>query len=602
MMSAEEEQERTEKRSVGREPTAVMERLGWQTATRDDKAVATALYAGEEIDAMYELSEAGLLDEFFVFLEQIGMMEVIEGLKLADVKRILVPTVQFVLLYLLKVLFGVESMNALPKLLFSHVGLMKLVGFNAIQIEQGMTARGDSQRKTKKKQGPISPQCLANNICKLSREQMEACFNAMVQRVVQPGLVQGELMVALDGSKLPTTDTYQGCGKLKETKKVKVKGQKEPAIQEVYVCGWKVLVLIDVQTRLPLAMKVVAIQEYEGRWLLPLLDQAAANLGERASIGKVVIDRGYLDGEDLWQLHERGIIFVIVAKAGMVVAVDAQTIAKTEPSQTRETVLTHGHGKKATQEILCTKLVGISGLTTYDAYGDKDYTQHKNRRDFEGKPINAVVVQMWNNHPPSTDGTVYLTNGPVCDPFVVFDDYDWRSVIENGIFKEGKHPWHLGAFPQRNEAAVIVHCHLTLMVMALCTAFRLWQAKSDLDGMQQPARGKKHSSPKLPINGRQQSASTSRVASAMARLDSQAPLSQPPISTLSTALLSGEGTARWRARLKQENRDKVIVFVAEVYGIFHMAELAILMGMRLRELPSHVGTREAILSRYGISP
>jgi hypothetical protein len=332
-----------------------------------------------------------------------------------------------------------------------------------------------SQRKTRKKQGPISPQCLANNICKLSREQMEACFNAMVRCVVQCGFFQGELMAALDGSKLPTTDTYEGCGKLKETKKVKVKGQKEPAIQEVYVCGWKVLVLIEVQTRLPLAMKVVPIQEYEGRWLLPLLEQAEANLAGRAPICKVVIDRGYLDGEDLWQLHEQGIIFVIVAKAGMVVAQDAQALAKTAPATTREQVITHGHGKKTTQEILRTKLVGISSLTTYDAYGDKEHTAHKNRRDFAGKPINAVVVQLWNNRAPSTDGIVYLTNGPVTDPFVVFDDDDWRSVIENGIFQEGKHPWHLGEFPQRREAAVIVHCHFTLMMMGLCTAYRLWR-------------------------------------------------------------------------------------------------------------------------------
>lgn len=62
---------------------------------------------------------------------------------------------------------------------------------------------------------------------------------------------------------------------------------------------------------------------------------------------------------------------------------------------------------------------------------------------------------------PATDGTVYLTNGSVSDPFVVFDTYDWRSVIENGIFKEGKHPWHLGKFPKKIEAAVVVHCHFT---------------------------------------------------------------------------------------------------------------------------------------------
>jgi hypothetical protein len=82
------------------EPSAVMERLNWQLAWRDDRRVAQALYAGEEIEEMHELSEAGLLDEFLVFLEQIGMMAVLEGLELPGVQRVLVPTVQFVLLYL----------------------------------------------------------------------------------------------------------------------------------------------------------------------------------------------------------------------------------------------------------------------------------------------------------------------------------------------------------------------------------------------------------------------------------------------------------------------------------------------------------------------
>jgi hypothetical protein len=53
-------------------------------------------------------------------------------------------------------------------------------------------------------------------------------------------------------------------------------------------------------------------------------------------------------------------------------------------------------------------------------------------------------------------------------------------------------------------------------------------------------------------------------------------------------------------RLKEENRDKVIVFLADAYGIFHLAELAILIGMRLHRLPSHLASRQAILERYGI--
>src|SRR2546426_3430828 len=82
------------------EPSAVIERLSWQLARRDDGRVAQAIYAGEELEEMHELSEAGLLDEFFVFLEQIGMMAELEQMQLPGVQRVVVPTIQFVLLYL----------------------------------------------------------------------------------------------------------------------------------------------------------------------------------------------------------------------------------------------------------------------------------------------------------------------------------------------------------------------------------------------------------------------------------------------------------------------------------------------------------------------
>jgi hypothetical protein len=200
------------------EPGAVLTRLSWQLARRDDGQVAQALYAGEEIEELHELSEAGLLDEFFVFLKDSGMLAVLEEQELPGVQRVLVPTVQFLLLYLLKVLFGGQSMHELPRVLFSHLPLMELIGFNARQVEQGLTKRGDAQRQSKKKQGPLTPQCLADNISKLTQEQMETLFNAMVRCVVAWGLLDGERLAALDGSKLPTPETYAGRGKLKETR------------------------------------------------------------------------------------------------------------------------------------------------------------------------------------------------------------------------------------------------------------------------------------------------------------------------------------------------------------------------------------------------
>ena len=272
--------------------SVVQQRLNWQVACRDDTKVGQALYTGEPIEEMHQLSEAGLLDEFFVFLKDLGMLEAFEQVSQSGVKRTLVPTVQFVLLYFLKVLLGAESMHELPRVLFSDLALMELVGFNAHQCENGLTTRGDASRTTKKKQGPITAQCLADNICKITQEEMERLFNTMVQLLARRGQFAGPLLVALDGSQVPTPQSYEGCGKLKRTRKVKVKGQKEPVTEEYYLYGWKVLVLIEVQTRLPLAMKLVPIQEYEGKWLVPLLEQAQQNLGPHARIGTIVVDRG----------------------------------------------------------------------------------------------------------------------------------------------------------------------------------------------------------------------------------------------------------------------------------------------------------------------
>ena len=77
---------------------------------------------------------------------------------LPGVKRVLIPVTQLVVLYLLKTLYGIASMNALPPLLFSNVALMTLIGFNAQHVAQGFTRRGDDRRRIKRKAGPLTPQ------------------------------------------------------------------------------------------------------------------------------------------------------------------------------------------------------------------------------------------------------------------------------------------------------------------------------------------------------------------------------------------------------------------------------------------------------------
>jgi len=109
-----------------------------------------------------------------------------------------------------------------------------------------------------------------------------------------------------------------------------------------------------------------------------------------------------------------------------------------------------------------------------------------------------------------------------------------------------------------------VQCYFTVTVMALCTPFRLCQEAAD----------------------------TTPTATAAADAD----------TARTSALLGGEGTQRWRHRLQDENRDHVIVFIGPRYGIFHVAEFAVLAGLHLTTLPPTVGSPSAILARYGLGP
>src|SRR5262249_58841013 len=96
---------------------------------------------------------------------------------------------------------------------------------------------------------------------------------------------------------------------------------------EVTVYGWKLIVLMDAATRLPLAGKVVPIQEHEVLSMRALVTQARTNLAGHARLHKVVFDKGFLDGTDLWLLDQHRLLVVVPAKDNMAVTVDAQAQA-----------------------------------------------------------------------------------------------------------------------------------------------------------------------------------------------------------------------------------------------------------------------------------
>jgi hypothetical protein len=254
-----------------------------------------------------------------------------------------------------------------------------------------------------------------------------------------------------------------------------------------------------------------------------------------------------LDGTDLWWLDQQGSRFVVPAKANMAVTADARAQAAAGVDLTmgrRVHTVRHGQGTAAYTDRLETEVVGVTALTTDAPYGTPEHGRAHNRRDCQANPINAVVVRKWKGREYGPGGhTVFLTNASVAQPLQPFDDDDERSLIEHCCIKEAKQQWDLGHPPQKTARAVRVHVLFTLLMFALATAYRQPCEREATDG--------------------------------------------EPI-----------GWQRWRRQLLEQTRDKVIVFAQGYYGIFHLAEYSLLLGVRLKDTPPGIGTYHDILSKY----
>jgi hypothetical protein len=181
------------------------ERLCWQVARRDDARVARRPYPKQIVDGVYQLDEGALLDDFFYFLQELGVGDWLSDVQGTGIQREMVPVVQYLLLYSLKTLFGIESMNALPALLFSDEALMRLVGFNAQRVRQGVCQRRAARRQGLRTTGPICPDALADNVVQLNLRDLETLFNSVIRALAQAQVFAAQVTGIADATDLETT-------------------------------------------------------------------------------------------------------------------------------------------------------------------------------------------------------------------------------------------------------------------------------------------------------------------------------------------------------------------------------------------------------------
>src|SRR3972149_5543936 len=236
------------------------------------------------------------LASFLVFLDELSFYALldIEG---TGFKRVMIPVVRLIMTYQLKILLGIPSINLVPTKLFREVALLKLIGYTTTQMQAGFCQRGNLAA------GPMHKNTLSDAVERLSAEELEYLLNETARRPAERGFLRkSKGHFALDATDLETTPQCQGAG-LKKYSEWKVNKDKQAVEVERFAYGFKVLIVYEVRLRLVGGAKVVPIQKHESQFTLALVRQAIKNVG-LGVLRVLLVDRGFLDGQDLWVLKQ----------------------------------------------------------------------------------------------------------------------------------------------------------------------------------------------------------------------------------------------------------------------------------------------------------
>ena len=390
--------------------------------------------------------------------------------------------------------------------------------------------------------------------CHYYPRRIENFFNRCVQQLAKQGIFPKKIHAACDCTLYETTSKFKGCGSVTRDVKVQARGyRKSGELKSVRVTlyGWKVWAIYEIKTGIPLAIKIDTIEKPDNLHVLAVLEQAKENVKASSVIDSLVIDRGFLDGKVLYNIDQQGIEFVMPLKRSMEAAKDARRLALDCDSFSpvhREVEVVHGYGKNRYTEKVLTTLVGVPDLLTCDWFNPEGSKANTTKKDYETIPLNAVVVKSWDNKtPPLEKQVVFVTNMDVKDPFVAFDRYDDRSLMENKLFREVKQNWHFQHPPKKTREGVYVQAYMTMALKALTTAFLKWQEEQ----LQLVVLGK-HSTWEM-----------------------------------------------YRRKLKVLNRNKLIVFINQHFGIFPSHEVFMLADVPVHDIAEELNiTREQVYAKY----
>jgi hypothetical protein len=269
----------------------------WQIFVENREAVISALERGECAGILP--AARGFLDGFAEFLLDAGVLVVLEEFPDHRQRRT-IPMFFFCNTLVYRPLFHLERMAPIERTLFRSPYILRQIGFNALQIEEGFYQTPEGQR-------PFRAQAIADCFSKSKAEDFLAHQQLILKQFVEycpAQFLKGPWVMDSIHFHVP-------------------KGAHTAALDfKVCVLGvWQDTVVW------PMIWAFVGDPENETKVGKRVFAAAEEVLGQ-GTIGHLLIDRGYLDGPWLTDLYERGTRVTIGVKDKMLILEEMHNLSR----------------------------------------------------------------------------------------------------------------------------------------------------------------------------------------------------------------------------------------------------------------------------------
>jgi len=447
------------------------EKSFWRYYKKDNQIVKERLLNKGEYDKA-SMTGFGNFDELFSFLNEVDFFSLF-NFRPDCRQRVMIPMVYFLSTYSLKVIANLDSLNQIEDQLFKDRAILEMVGFTGVHFEQGFSHRNQGKHL------PFNITTLGKLFRDFSPSQTEQFFTASFSPLAKNQFIPTGTYIA-DASKLYVSysaDTYENTGVIWEDKKKKR--------------GYKLITLKyarkDEERDEPeifVAAILVPLNHHEGPYLISLIEQAIKNIGE-GKIKRIVLDRGFVDGENLWVLKRQyKIDFIIYSKSNMDVTKELKK--KADDYKEREKEKLPIPDNCFHQENKETQVYGFNNLKWFWTYGDEKHQQqvkkrlYKKDKTLQTHPISGGIITKYKEKEKDVPITFLSSKrfGKKFTPLLAVYLYRKRQYTENEGYRELKQGYKIGKFPSRKFNGVYLHIILTLIMFNYISCYKAKAGKN----------------------------------------------------------------------------------------------------------------------------